>query len=224
MVLRPRSLDQLVDHQIRRWRVENERQRALPRRRCIALSRLPGAGAEELAERLAESLGYAYFGLEIVDRIARKAGIQRELVAGVDERVRSRIESMLDALRGRSPGFNESDYVTRLLRVVTTLGEGGGAVILGRGSPYILDRDRALRVLVVAPRQDRIERIAKRHDLPLAEAASRLEREDEARRQLLERSFHVDPADASLYDLAVNTGTLGIDGAAALVLDALRQA
>jgi cytidylate kinase len=219
----PRSLDQLVDHQIRRWHVETARLGTEPRRRCIALSRLPGAGAEELGHRLADTLGYAFFGIEIVDRIARKAGIQRELVAGLDERVRGGVEAIFDGLRGRSPRFSESDYVARLVRVVSTLGEVGAAVILGRGSPYILGPDRALRVLVTAPLEERIERLSKRQDLPYAEAASRLEREQTARQQFVERSFRVEPDDPSLYDLAVNTGTLGVDGAAVQICTALQR-
>lgn len=219
----PRSLDQLVDHQIRRWHLEAQRPGPRPRRPCIALSRLPGSGAEELGQRLAERLGYTLFGVEIVDRIARKAGVQRELVEGVDERVRGSIAAILDGLTGKNLRFSESDYVSRLVRVITTLGEGGSAVIVGRGSPYILGPERGLRAFVTAPREDRIERLAKRHDLPFTEAASRLEREDAARRQFVARSFNVDPDDASLYDLAVNTGALGIEGAADLLVEALRR-
>jgi cytidylate kinase len=213
----PRSLDQLVDHQIRRWHLETASRGSEPRKRCVVLSRHPGSRAEELGQRLAEMLGYTFFGIEIVDRIARKAGIQRELVEGVDERVRGPVEAILDGLRGRSPRFSESEYVKRLVRVVSTLGEVGSAVIVGRGSPYILGAERALRVLVTAPRSERVERLAKRLDLPFAEAESRLDREEEARRQFIQRSFQVDPDDASLYDLAVNTGTLGVDGAADLI-------
>ena len=219
----PRSLDQLVDHQIRRWHLEYQRPTSHTRRPCIALSRLPGSGAEELGLRLAERLDYAFFGIEIVDRIARKAGVQRELVEGLDERVRGSFEAILDGLTGKNLRFSESDYVSRLVRVITALGEGGAAVIVGRGSPYILGPDRALRALVTAPREARLERLSKRHDLPLTEAAARLEREDAARRQFIARSFHVDPDDASLYDLAVNTGTLGIEGAAELLEATLRR-
>jgi cytidylate kinase len=219
----PRSLDQLADHQIRRWHLEARPRTARPRRPCLALSRLPGSGADELARLLAQRLGYAFFGVEIVDRIARKAGIQRELLAGMDERVRSGIEAVVDGLRNRPLPFSDSDYVSRLVRVIATLGEGGAAVIVGRGSPYVLGPELGLRVLVVAPREQRIERLAKRHDLPLAEAVTRLEREDAARRQFVARSFRVDPDDASLYDLAVNTGALGIDGAAELVEATLRR-
>lgn len=221
----PRSLDQLVDHQVRRWQLEARRQRLRlrPRRPCVALSRMPGSGADEFGQQLAERLGYAFFGIEIVDRIARKAGVQQELVAGMDERVRSAIEAMIDGLRNRPAPFSESDYVSRLVRVIATLGEGGSAVIVGRGSAYVLGPERALRVLVVAPRQDRIERFAKRHDLPLAEAEARLARDDAARRQFIERSFRVDPDDASLYDLAVNTGSFGIGGCIELVEEAIAR-
>jgi cytidylate kinase len=219
----PRSLDQLVDHQVRRWQLEARRQRLRPRRPCVALSRMPGSGADEFGRQLADCLGYAFFGIEIVDRIARKAGVQQELVEGMDERVRSAIEAVIDGLRNRPLPFSESDYVSRLVRVIATLGEGGSAVIVGRGCPYVLGPERALRVLVVAPREDRIERFAKRHDLPLAEAEARLAREDAARRQFIERSFRVDPDDASLYDLAVNTGTFGIEGSIELVEEALAR-
>ena len=141
----------------------------------------------------------------------------------MDERVRSAIEA--DDRRPAEPAapFSESDYVSRLVRVIATLGEGGSAVIVGRGSAYILGPERALRVLVVAPREDRIERFAKRHDLPLAEAEARLAREDDARRQFIERSFRVDPDDASLYDLAVNTASFGIEGCVELVQEALAR-
>jgi cytidylate kinase len=219
----PRSLDQLVDHQVRRWQLEARRQRLRPRRPCVALSRMPGSGADEFGQQLAERLGYAYFGIEIVDRIARQTGKQQDLIAGMDERVRGAIESLIDGLRNRPTPFSESDYVRRVVRVIATLGEGGSAVIVGRGSTYVLGAERALRVLVVAPREDRIERFAKRHDLPLAEAEARLAREDDARRQFIARSFRVDPDDASLYDLAVNTGSFGTEGCIDLVQAAIAQ-
>src|SRR5262245_65026122 len=109
-------------------------QRLRPRRPCIALSRLPGSGADELGRRLADQLRYAFFGVEIVDRIARLAGIEQELIAGMDERVRGAIESVIDGLRNRPAPFSESAYVSRLVRVIATLGGGRWGGIVGRGS------------------------------------------------------------------------------------------
>jgi cytidylate kinase len=187
----------------------------------VALSRLPGSGADELGRSLAERLGYGFFDIELVECIARDAGVQRELVAGMDERVRGRFEAVLDGLMNRHARFGQSAYLRRLVGVIAALGEGGSAVIVGRGSPYLLGPERALRVLVVAPAADRIERFAKRHDLALGEAETRLAREDAERRRFVERCFGVDPDDASLYDLAVNTGSYGIAGCVDLVQGAL---
>ena len=70
---------------------------------------------------------------------------------------------LVDAFRGAR--FTESDYLRHLVRTVAALGERGAAVILGRGSVFILPPERALRVFLVAPREHRLERIAKQEHL-----------------------------------------------------------
>ena len=164
------AVEELADRQMRRWEATRRSTFTEPHKPCIAISRLPGAGAAELGQRAAETLGYALFGIELVDWIARRTGYARELVAGVDERIRNTIDRLVaDTFK---LGFNETTYLHEIVRVVGTLGERGGAVILGRGSPFILRPDRALRVLIVAPREQRVERIAKRRSLPVEEASA----------------------------------------------------
>ena len=212
------SLEDLVERQVRRWEMRQRLGRVPPSISCIALSRLPHAGAEELARSVADKLDYGFFGIEIVDRIARARGVHRDLVATVDERRRSAIERyVLDSFRRR---FTESDYMRALVRTIATLGEEGMSVILGRGSPFILGPEKALRVLVVAPRKQRVARLAERAGLSLREADQRLVVED-ARRRAFVAQFGVDPDDASLYDLVVNTDGLGFDAAQALVIESL---
>lgn len=216
-----RSLPQLVDRMVTRWRLEEARG-SLPRLPCVALSRQPGAGADELGHQVAQRLGYEFFGIEIVDLIARERGIQRELVAGLDEHVRHAIERfVLDGLGNRPPPFDERAYGEQLRRTLATLGQRGMAVVLGRGSAHLLPAERALRVFVVAPRAERVERIAKRLQVGGPEAEARLLRQEAERRAFVQRHFHVDPDDPALYDLVVNTSTLGIDGAADLIVRAL---
>lgn len=216
----PRSLEELVDHQMRRWTVIGRASVKTPARPCLALSRLPGAGGVELGRRVAERLGYGFFDIEIVDWIARRAGLARELVAGVDEHIRTAIERYVeDAL---SPGrFTESDYLRHLARVIATLGERGSAVIIGRGSPFLLPPERALRVLVVAPREMRLENLAKRRPLAGEEAEAALEAEDAARLAFLRHHFARNPDDPAHYDLTVNLGALPLDAACDLLVRAL---
>jgi cytidylate kinase len=209
----------LVDEHVGRWELARRtgREQHMP---CIALSRLPGSGGAELGRRVAAELDYDFFGIEIVDQIAREHQFQRELVAGLDERVRTTIDRyVLQALRP----FNEGDYLRQVARTITTIAERGRAVFLGRGAAFILSPERALRVLVVAPRELRVEHIAKQDDLAPDSAAERLARKDEERREFHRHHFGVDPDDPSAYDLVVNTGGLGIDLAVALVAETWRR-
>jgi cytidylate kinase len=217
----PRGLDALVQHQIQRWQLEQGRRAPGPAP-CVAVSHMHGSGARDVARLVAQRLGFGFFDREIVDQIAREEGTQRWLVEDVDEHVRTAIDRfVLDAFRGRR--FSESDYLHGLLRVVGTLSERGGAVILGRGSTFALPLDRTLRVFVVAPRKVRVERWAKEHGYGPEEEAERLARRDAERREFLARNFDVDPDDPTHFDLVVNTATLTVEGAAELVVAALRQ-
>lgn len=216
-----RSLGDLVTAQVLRWQAQERRPPAPNKRPCIAISRLPGSGAAELGQRVADALGYGFFDIEIVDQIARASGTRRELVADLDERVRAGIERWVaDTLRVHA--FDESDYLRELLRTLATLSERGQAVVLGRGAAFVLPAERTLRVLVVAPRAARREQLAKTRGLQAHEAEAQLAREDAERLAFLRKNFKHEPDEPSHYDLVVNTETLGAESAADLVLAAFR--
>jgi cytidylate kinase len=216
--------DRLVEQMVRRWRSAENRARPRNQPPCVAISRQPGAGAEALGRRVASQLGFDFFGIDLVDRIAREVGVEREQVAQLDEHVRSGVERfVVEGLGNRHPAFDEAAYRHQLVRTLSALSERGRAVVLGRGSPYLMPAARTLRLLVVGPWPDRVATIAERHGLSADEAEVRLTREETDRRKFLERLFRVDPDDASLYDLVVNPATLGPEQAAATVVDTLRH-
>jgi len=215
-----KSLDGMVQSQFRRWetlRRSAATERPLP---CIAISRQHGAGGASLGRLAAERLGYGFFGREIVEEITKRTGLSRQLVAGVDEHIRGSIDRFLgDGFRQQR--FTESEYLRQVVRAVATLGERGGAVILGRGAPFILKPERALRVLVVAPRQQRLEHLAKTLELGAQEAEARLVRLDERREEFLRHHFGRDPDDPVNYDLTLNAGGLPLGVCAELLVSAL---
>jgi cytidylate kinase len=215
------SLDQLVERQVQRWALEEARRNAPPAP-CVALSRLPGSGGAELGLRIADALGFGFFGIEIVDQIARERHVQRSLVAGLDEHLRDGLERWVgDTFTTRD--FTESEYLQGLLRTLATLSERGCSVILGRGSAYAMPPTRTLRVLVVAPFGARAERLARARSLSLEAAELRTRHEDQERRRFIGHHFNLDPDGPLLYDVVVNTDTLGLDCAAELVLHAFSE-
>jgi cytidylate kinase len=215
-----RAIDELVERQVGLW---NQQQAAREKPgACVAISHLPGAGGAELAQRVAERLGYGLFGREIVEEIARDQGAQARIVAELDEHIRSLIERYVMEVFGKR-GFAETDYLRGVVRVVQTIGERGRAVLLGRGSAFILSPQQALRVLVVAPKAIRVERVAAALGIDREAAAKRLVEYEEDRRQFLRHHFHVEQMDPTHYHLSVNTGQLRPEVAAEVVVEALQR-
>jgi cytidylate kinase len=212
----------MVSRQVHRWMLQEERRTASPRPNCVALSRLPGSGAAELGRRVAEDLGFGFFGIELVDQIARESHIHPHLVAGLDERRRDAIERFVrDSVH--SHRYNESQYHRALIRVLGTFAKRGMAVVLGRGAAFVLPAERTLRVLVVASEPFRLSRLRDAKDLDESTAREQLRHEDAQRRQFNRHHFGVDPDDPGLYDLVVNSETLGIPAANALITRAFRE-
>jgi cytidylate kinase len=104
-----------------------------------------------------------------------------------------------------------------------TLAERGGVVLLGRGSPIILRPERALRLLVVAPFETRVERLAAGRSISKEQASAIVKRADVERNEFLRHHFGVVQSDATLYDLSLNLGTLSLDAAERLVSEALHD-
>jgi cytidylate kinase len=178
----------------------------------VAIASLPGAGGEELGHRLAERLGHGCFGREIVDEIAARQGVPHELMQKLDERVRNAVDRFFaDGVQDHR--FTESEYMKEVERFVVPIARRGSAVFVGRGSAFLLGPELAFRLLVVAPFELRVARWARERRLTAEEAAASLRLEDEKRFDFVRHHFGVRLDDPCVFDLAVNTGTLGLDAA-----------
>ncbi len=218
----PQDLGRLIHRQLRRWQLRHPVAIHETPSPCVALSRLTGSRGVDIGRRVAEWLDYGFFDEEIVDWIAGDAGVQRQLVEGLDECARSGLERDVAAALAQ-PSFSEAESLRDASRIVAILGGRGMAVIAGRGAPFLLTPDRALRVLVIAPAELRARRLAEDLGLDGEQAQARLEREDRERSQLYRSCFGLRQDDPLLYDLVVNTAQIGVEGAARMVVDALRS-
>jgi cytidylate kinase len=216
-----RSVEALVDEQARRWALTREEQRHDVRRPVITVARQHGARGTDLARRLAEDLGFDVFDQEIIQRIAESTHRSERVVTALDERNRELLTDWLAAFA--SPSYmSTAEYRSHLARVVGLVAHKGGAVIVGRGAHLILGKDRALRVLAVAPLDARVRTVMEKEGLSERAARSRIEEVEAGRRAFLAKQFHAEFADPTDFDLVVNTAALGVEGACAVVRDALR--
>jgi cytidylate kinase len=104
---------------------------------------------------------------------------------------------------------------------VASIGEG---VILGRAAAVVLGKDRGYHVRLDGPPARRVQQGASIEGISLEEALARMRAADKARAAYVRRLYGVDPADASLYHLVIDSTALPIGAVVELIIEAARQA
>jgi cytidylate kinase len=208
----PRSIEAIIDRQLRRW--EHERRRvqagaAAPEpgpamQPIITLSRQHGGRGEEVAARLAERCGYALLDRNMIDRISESTGLTRRLMEALDERSRSEVTGWVEAMVGGGVFLDESDYVAGLFRTVSSLARLGGVVVVGRGANFIVGPESGIHFRLVAPREERIKNLAHGKRLSEAEAAREIDAVDRERDKFIRKAFKRSVDDPLAYDLILN--------------------
>jgi cytidylate kinase len=174
-----------------------------------------------MGRMVADRLGFRFYSDELIHDIAEAAHVRQQVVESLDERVQDGIAEWVAGLIKRGV-FAPSDYLRNLSKVVLTLGRHGKGVIVGRGAHFLLDGSTTLRVRVIAPLEARVARIAQRDDLSEADARAKVTRIDDERIAFNRQHYNADIRDPNNYDLVVNAGTLGVEGAAAQTVAAFQ--
>jgi len=219
------GIETLVERQAARWslaeRLAHPARVVVPQP-CVAFSQLPHSGGDAIAARVAARLDYGLFDSAIVGEIARQRGIHESLVLGLDERMRGVIDRYVaDAFRRHA--LTEDEYFRQVMRIVSTIGQRGRAVLVGRGAPFMLVPDHTLRVLVVASATVRVQRCAAAGGLTPDQARAQVAEDDRQRQDYLSFHFRMRQDDPCHYDLVVNTDHLPLDQAAQVIVDVFRR-
>ncbi len=207
----------------------------------ITISRQIGSGGEQIARRVCEMLRYRYFDKQLMIEAAAEAGLSREQVVDYSEdryevqnflarlfrpgprpvqRVEVRQQDAAGRVRLTAESVDEAQYVELIKAAIRAAAEQGDIVIVGRGGQAILqDVPNVLHVRVIAPDGTRIARLQQLEGLSVEAAQQKIARQDRATAEYLGRFFGIRWDDPSLYHLVINTGKVGIEGAAQIVVD-----
>ncbi|MBE3582654.1 MAG: cytidylate kinase family protein [Limnochordaceae bacterium] len=180
----------------------------------VTISRQLGSGGDWIARRLAEETGYLLLDqptlLFLLGEKLRQPGRVRVL----EDRPIAFLEHL---------DHNRRDFESNLEALILELASRHHTVIVGRGSQCLLaHHPDALHIRIVAPREQRIARLAESRQIPLEQAARQIDQTDVARENLLRYRYRVDPDDPSLYHLILNTGRLSLNEALLTVLELVR--
>jgi cytidylate kinase-like protein len=197
----------------------------------VTISHQTGAGAHEVAERLAEILKQAeptaarkwmVLDRQLVELALKEHHLPAQLAKKMPEDKRSYVDDILDDLFGlRPPSWI---LVPQVVETMQRLAEAGHVILIGRGATIVTARlPNVFHVRLVASLATRTSRIQASHGLSAAEAVKFVDKEDRGRKRYVQANFHVRLDDALLYHLVVNTDQVPFGDAAALIAEGAQR-
>jgi cytidylate kinase len=201
----------------------------------ITISRQYGAGAMALGKQLAEKYGYTLASREIVQGIADKAKVSTDFVLSVEKEAGTKLSRFMTRiissrgivnklLREDSGYIDEKLYLDYLVLTVVQIADEGNAVIMGRGSQYILKtHPDAYHILLIDDLENRIKRVEKREKSSREQAARIVSHEDKRRLSLYHRLGKQDYDSPALYHMVLNMSRLSLQKAFDMVCNLVER-
>src|SRR5262249_40755616 len=181
----------------------------------FTVSREYGAGGGEAARKLADALG-----CELLDReLLRQA-------AAVEQLPDAELERLDEQAGGRS-GLRRNPlhekYIHGLTEAARQAAARGNVVLVGRGTHQLLGEEEAFHLRMVAPRDWRVARMAKREGWTREQALAHCQEVDRTRDRFVRYFFGPDAARLAQYDLIVNTSRVRIDDVVSSIVQLFRD-
>ena len=175
-----------------------------------------GASGEgqELAEAVAQALGYRCAGREVLVEASRRYRIPEAKLNEIVEKGPHWWERLLQDLR---------PYRAALQATLCELADDGKLVYHGHMGHELLSAiGHVLKVLLTAPIEFRVEQVRVRQNLNAVAARHYIEEVDKARSRRLMALFGADWRDSNRYDLVLNMGKMSRDGAKRMIIEAAK--
>ncbi|MGN0318798.1 MAG: AAA family ATPase [Lachnospira sp.] len=196
-------------------------------RTVITIGREFGSGGHEVGVKLAERLGIKCYDKELLELAAKESGLCKDLFASQDEKPTSSFLYSL-VMDTYSLGYSNS-YMDMPINhkvflaqfdTIKKLAERESCVIVGRCADYALeDNPFAVSVWIKASLDERIERIKKIYELNESKAADLIQKTDKRRASYYNYYSSKKWGEAKSYDLCIDSGEVGIDGAIELIIN-----
>ena len=173
----------------------------------ITIDRKYGSGGRMVGEKLAKLLGYRFYDRELLKIAARESGMHEDVVSHFDERPAGSLlystflyatMPVTDALPlNQKLAFAQFDVIRRVAQ--------------------------DFNVFVTASTDVRRERLVKYYGIPSELTDKTIKKEDKMRSEYYNFFTQRKWGDASNYHMTVDTGRFTLDGAAALLADAVHR-
>ena len=198
-------------------------------RRSITISRQAGCGGVIVAEKLANYLQqhssahgpmWTVFDRDLMNQVLADHNLPDHLAKFLPEDRVSAIEDTLaDIFRVRPTSHK---LVEQTAETILKFAELGSVIIVGRAGNIVTAKlPRVLHVRLVAPLDDRIDRICRDDHKSPAEARKFCLEEESARARYVKTYYNADINDPLQYHLVINTSRVGYENTARMIGEAV---
>jgi cytidylate kinase len=198
--------------------------------KVLTFDREYGSGAAEIAQQVAERLGWKLWDESLTNEVARRLECESHHVERHEERRDPLHYRIFKAfLRGSYEGSQitpqmkmaDAENIRRVSEeVVRRVAAQGNAVIVGRGSAYYLrDQPDSFHVFIYAPFEEKVRRLQQTGKSE-EEATQLVQTVDKDRADFIRQNFGIQFPARHFFHLMVNS-TIGETAAVQTVLDAL---
>ena len=199
------------------------------KKNIITISRQFGSGGRTVGRIVAEKLGIPFYDKELVEQIALESGFAPKFVEEHGEHSPGR--SILSyafspqGVPGVMNGLSPADFLWNIqCSALLQLAEKGPCVIVGRNADYILkDREDCLHAYIYADMDFRADRIVRLYGESEKSPASRLQEKDKRRKVNYQHYTGRTWGAAENYDICLNTGVIGVEKAAEIILSLISE-
>ncbi len=212
----------------------------------VCISRTDGSLGEEIGKLVAERLGFRYVDEQVIERAARLAQVDPQLVAAVEQRqqlLRRLMDKLAAASEYVSPatlavgvplvtllperkGYRATPDDLRLLiqAAIHEIAREGGAVIVAHAASMTLaTRPDVVRALVTASTETRARRMGAAQGISAEGATAAVAAGDRNRQDYFRRFHNIAQELPTHYDLVISTDVLTAAQATEVIVCATRS-
>ncbi len=191
----------------------------------ITISRQFGSGGRTVGHLVAQALNIPFYDKELVEQIALESGFAPKFVEEHGEHSPGRTLFSYafapQGIPGVMNGMSTADFLWHIqCGTILQLAEQGPCVIVGRNADYILkDRQDVLHTYIHADMNFRADRIVRLYGESEKSPVARLQEKDKRRSVNYQHYTGRTWGDADNYDISLNTGVIGVENAAKIIVD-----
>lgn len=198
----------------------------------VTIGRESGSGGRKIGILIGEKLGIPCYDQQLLDVASNLSGLSQEVVSSHDEKTK---KSFLYSLVSNAYNSHISPTGTVSIpmeqrvflaehNAIKDIADRESAVIVGRCSDYALqDYKDMISIFIMADPEDKVKHVMETYGYDEKKAKSFIAETDKSRKSYYEFYTNRKWGQGEQYDLIINRSPIGIEGAANLVVEYIKE-